>query len=400
MEEISRLNLIDETVTDRDGIKCYIHEFGRSMTRATLPVEFIKRNISRDGTVRYYIGVDYLPEGEASPVTFYYSPAPSEVKHAVKAQSPEVLPVPRSNEVQPTLKVQMKVQNKNSLGILSRLVALIINWPRIRNFLKNKMGNNDQAMKSRQSDERGLKEFKDYVYRLNPYVLPEDDLDNTPGKVTVQNHYSSGFIPYFKDLQRRARYVINKEGSISPGEYIRIGHEIINEYSSALPGRIIIKVGANESRWIFPENIESNDYGTVKWAKRILGLEDVTSLTRQIVWQRFSAAYSSYFQDKSIEKARMFWIAVRAVDTLIPTLPKPKDPAMNIRNMGLNKGGIDFNSNKMHLQIQNNNSAIKFHLDRAQLAQLQKSYGFEPDIISMQPMYDLRRFLTSTGMNS
>ncbi|MBF0489700.1 MAG: protein kinase [Candidatus Omnitrophica bacterium] len=64
-----------------------------------------------------------------------------------------------------------------------------------------------------------------------------------------------------------------------------------------------------------------------------------------------------------------------------------KDKAM------LNNGGIDFNSDKMNLETRNQGGEIKFHLDPAQLAQLQNAPGFTPVIINIQPMTDLRLFL-------
>ncbi len=63
-------------------------------------------------------------------------------------------------------------------------------------------------------------------------------------------------------------------------------------------------------------------------------------------------------------------------------------------------GGIDFNSNKVNLQVKKEitspsarNDTIQFHLDPAQLAQLQNAPGFVPVIINIQPMTDLKLFL-------
>ncbi len=60
------------------------------------------------------------------------------------------------------------------------------------------------------------------------------------------------------------------------------------------------------------------------------------------------------------------------------------------------KGGIDFNADKMNLQLQNSGQTIKFHVDPAMLKQLQDSPGFTPVIINIQPMQDLRLFLGLT----
>ncbi|MBF0489928.1 MAG: hypothetical protein HQL15_04845 [Candidatus Omnitrophica bacterium] len=58
----------------------------------------------------------------------------------------------------------------------------------------------------------------------------------------------------------------------------------------------------------------------------------------------------------------------------------------------IRKGGIDLSSDKA-LQIKNSGEAIEFHLDPAQLAQLQKAPGFEPVIITIYPLSSLKAFL-------
>ena len=64
---------------------------------------------------------------------------------------------------------------------------------------------------------------------------------------------------------------------------------------------------------------------------------------------------------------------------------KNSDEAMNSVN-DFKKGGIDFNSDKMNLSVQNNGGEIKFHIDPAMLEQLQNAPGFEPVIIDMRPL--------------
>ena len=63
--------------------------------------------------------------------------------------------------------------------------------------------------------------------------------------------------------------------------------------------------------------------------------------------------------------------------------------AMNVN------GGIDLTS-KEYLQTKNSGEAIKFHINPAQLSQLQNALGFVPVIINIQPMPDIRSFL---GLN-
>jgi len=75
----------------------------------------------------------------------------------------------------------------------------------------------------------------------------------------------------------------------------------------------------------------------------------------------------------------------------------PKDS-----NSAMVNGGIDFNSNKMNLQVKtgsptgafgDDKGGIKFHIDQAMLRQLQDAPGFMPVIIHIQPMTNLRAFL-------
>jgi len=57
-------------------------------------------------------------------------------------------------------------------------------------------------------------------------------------------------------------------------------------------------------------------------------------------------------------------------------------------------GGIDFNPDKMDLQIKgNDNAGIKFHLDPVLLRQLQNAPGFVPVITNIQPLKSLSIFL-------
>ena len=57
------------------------------------------------------------------------------------------------------------------------------------------------------------------------------------------------------------------------------------------------------------------------------------------------------------------------------------------------KGGVDFTANKTPLEVKSGGEGIQFHIDPAMLAQLQNAPGFVPDIISIEPMTDLRAFL-------
>ncbi|MBF0483793.1 MAG: hypothetical protein HQL25_03695 [Candidatus Omnitrophica bacterium] len=66
------------------------------------------------------------------------------------------------------------------------------------------------------------------------------------------------------------------------------------------------------------------------------------------------------------------------------------DKAMNISD---HTGGIDFTADKTPLEIKNIGKDIKFNIDAAMLQKLQNTTGFEPLIIDIQPMTDLKAFL-------
>jgi len=70
--------------------------------------------------------------------------------------------------------------------------------------------------------------------------------------------------------------------------------------------------------------------------------------------------------------------------------------SLSTRGKSTDIGGIDLIPANNVLQIQNTGQAIKFHIDAAQLAQLQNAPGFVPVIINIQPINNLREFL---GLN-
>jgi|GEM_PF-5456205 len=56
-------------------------------------------------------------------------------------------------------------------------------------------------------------------------------------------------------------------------------------------------------------------------------------------------------------------------------------------------GGIDLNSGKMDLKVQNEGGEIQFNIDPLMMQQLQNAPGFVPVIINIQPLIDLPLFL-------
>jgi hypothetical protein len=82
------------------------------------------------------------------------------------------------------------------------------------------------------------------------------------------------------------------------------------------------------------------------------------------------------------------------IDGIIKDLKEAStDQAMDVKVT--RNGGIDLTPANMNLQTQNAGEGIKFHLDPAQLLQLQNVPGFTPVIINIQPLVDLKSFLDS-----
>ena len=103
---------------------------------------------------------------------------------------------------------------------------------------------------------------------------------------------------------------------------------------------------------------------------------------------------------------------------ILPEIDFVGMPTTNPINAVLPKGGIDLTPANMNLQtkmdsplqlrfakqsgrggndsgrVGDDSSGIKFHIDPAMLQQLQNAPGFVPVIINIQPMNDLRQFLT------
>jgi len=85
------------------------------------------------------------------------------------------------------------------------------------------------------------------------------------------------------------------------------------------------------------------------------------------------------------------WDNLNAINVESTLVNESDNAAMNAhlpRN-----GGIDFTPANMNFQIQNAGAGIKFHLDSAQLQELQNASGFVPIITNIKPMTDLRGFL-------
>ena len=150
--------------------------------------------------------------------------------------------------------------------------------------------------------------------------------------------------------------------------------------------------GSQEVQWPFPKDLQ--DDGTKEWAKRILGLQNETTITADLVKKTRRKMMMKFHPDTNPNpKARADLNEIskrvnKATDRLL------KDLAMiGTDSNSFLKGGIDFNANVMNLQVQNNGGEIEFKMDAAMLQRLQNAPGFVPRIVNIQPMTDLQIFL-------
>jgi len=103
---------------------------------------------------------------------------------------------------------------------------------------------------------------------------------------------------------------------------------------------------------------------------------------------------AKYFSGKTTTSVMINFLASRGIVLRSQNVSK----AMISRSqLYRREGGINFNSDKMNLQVQNNGGDIQFHLDSAMLQQLQNAPGFVPVIINIHPMTDLKTFLGFKG---
>ena len=73
------------------------------------------------------------------------------------------------------------------------------------------------------------------------------------------------------------------------------------------------------------------------------------------------------------------------INHLIEEGKKIIDPAMNNTSTDATRGGIDFNSANLTLQIKRDGRGVPLPLARQDMAQLSRIQGFEPEIIEIEP---------------
>jgi len=109
--------------------------------------------------------------------------------------------------------------------------------------------------------------------------------------------------------------------------------------------------------------------------------------------------YNDYFDKLGSAAALLRFALPNLVDQNNPDALRTKeieysDNSMASSNSEYKDGGIDLTSDKA-LQTQSEGMGIQFHINPAMLAQLKNTIGFVPVITGMQPMTNLREFLTT-----
>jgi len=78
------------------------------------------------------------------------------------------------------------------------------------------------------------------------------------------------------------------------------------------------------------------------------------------------------------------------------TLPPAYNPFRSSRAMAVpGNGGIDLTPARLHVETRDEGMSIRFHMDPAMLAHYQNAAGFEPVVRSIEPLGDLKSFLTT-----
>ena len=99
------------------------------------------------------------------------------------------------------------------------------------------------------------------------------------------------------------------------------------------------------------------------------------------------------FQIDNINKELGQGIVIKMTIPISQVLAFPNSVGKNKAQIA-STGGIDLTSDKT-LTVQNNGQSIQFHFDPAQLQELQGAIGFDPVVVGLHPLGNLKNFLES-----
>ena len=199
-----------------------------------------------------------------------------------------------------------------------------------------------------------------------------------------------------------------RKGRISlPGQAYLINDDIDLRVKDriSLIEKLIFKMRESDKRrvngetWLFHDpNHEIIDYLIREmWPRQLIGKLRKLGFSSETIWAKLErinlgavGTYSGIFLNLPKEEQNAW--AGRFAKVFEMTNPAMTTPLLS-KSMKTNEGGIDLTLAKGVLQTKNSGSEIKFHLDPAQLAQLQNAPGFVPVIINIQPLKSLSEFL-------
>ncbi|MBF0490100.1 MAG: hypothetical protein HQL15_05705, partial [Candidatus Omnitrophica bacterium] len=265
----------------------------------------------------------------------------------------------------------------------------------------------------------------------NNIVDPQLEHVGHPGEITIEEHMINRLIDpstredslvpealvYYAQLISEgvdpADIVIDAQ-STTGLENVTYGAQVLND-QKILPKNIVLvqiddiqrRAKAALQKQLPKYLVQSNGqpFAIYSYAPRVHSLEDLGKMSDvqlNDIQQRVVGEltkFASFYANGSIVQVEIPQDILQASDALktnsamvingnnAQTAPK-KDQAMT------GPGGIDLTSDKA-MQVQSSGEGIQFHIDSAQLAQLQNASGFSPIIVSMQRITDIKGFLMS-----
>jgi hypothetical protein len=248
----------------------------------------------------------------------------------------------------------------------------------LRDYIKRVFVQSHSVVARRQADQRNrLQAFENIRFKEGDYVhySPVRIIDDVLRDGNIAGEFMHGrgtSIPLHAEFGRISKNAASY-GSVS---------QVIGSTAS-------IGIGEEDLLYVYSRNKDSWEegkfYGPHKGYAAILGGMPSTETSAIIIKNKELLPVIS----RSILN-NGFYIPIYDFDGALLFSPDQYDKKQ------AENGGIDFNADKINLQVQNNGGEIKFHIDPAMLAQLQNAPGFVPVIIHIQPLKSLPEFL---GLN-
>jgi hypothetical protein len=144
-------------------------------------------------------------------------------------------------------------------------------------------------------------------------------------------------------------------------------------------------------RILYPYRLDFEDSGLVSWEK-VLGR--IPERFQKGLMEEKTKAFDTLMRSHADAQNANLLLRIELngegkPDLQVESIDNEGKPS---RAMLSGPGGIDL-SGESSLSVEDNGQEIKFHLDPGMLKQLQNVHGFTPDILTIQPMTDIKTFL-------